>query len=93
MNPKHLGSSFDDFLKEDNLLDTAEIVAIQRVLAFQLDQMMQSAQISKATLAERMRVSPATLKRLLNPNGGAVTLQTIERAALALGKQLRIELV
>ncbi|MEX2172687.1 MAG: helix-turn-helix transcriptional regulator [Pirellulales bacterium] len=91
MKNRHLGSDFDDFLSEHGLLADAEAVAIKRVLAFQLAKLMEKEQISKAELARRMKTSRSALNRLLDPRNASVTLQTLERAAQALGKRLRVE--
>jgi DNA-binding Xre family transcriptional regulator len=88
---RHLGSSFDDFLSADGLLADAEAVAIKRVLAYQLAALMKDQRITKSELARRMRTSRSALDRLLDPQNASVTLQTLERAAQALGKRLRIE--
>ncbi len=93
MNKKYIGSSFDDFLEEEGLLAEVETVALKRVVAFQISQLMQSRSISKTAMAKRMKTSRAALERLLDPENGSVTLQTLERAALALGKRLQIDLV
>ena len=88
---KHLGSRFDDFLDEEGLLAEAEAVAIKRVIAFQLQEMMQQ-RLSKTQLAKRMNTSRSSLQRLLDPDNPSATLLTLERAARALGKRIRIEL-
>lgn len=93
MNKKYLGSAFDDFLKEEGWLAEAEAVAIKRVIAFQAAQLMETSRISKTTMAKRMQTSRSAIEWLLDPNNESVTLQTLERAALALGKRLQIELV
>jgi antitoxin HicB len=87
----HIGNSFDDFLSEEGLLADAEAVAIKRVLAYQLAAMMKKQRISKSEMARRMRTSRSALDRLLDPRNASVTLQTLERAAQALGKRLRVE--
>ncbi len=88
---RHLGADFDDFLQEEGLLADVEAVAIKRVIAFQIRKFMDEEGISKSEMARRMRTSRASLGRLLDPENNAVTLQTLERAAEALGKRLRIE--
>jgi antitoxin HicB len=90
---KHAGSNFDDFLLEEGLLADAEAVALKRVIAHQLSQAMTNQKLSKVELARRMNTSRAALDRLLDPNEKGVTLQTLERAAVALGKRLEIRLV
>jgi antitoxin HicB len=92
MNNEHLGSNFDDFLEEEGLRAETEAAAIKRVIAFQIEQEMKQANLSKTEMAEKMRTSRTALDRLLDPSNVSVTLQTLERAALALGKSLKIEL-
>ena len=93
MNKKYLGSNFDDFLKDEGLLVEAEAVALKRIIAFQIAQLMESSSISKTAMAKRMQTSRSAIERLLDPTNESVTLQTLERAAMALGKRLQIELV
>jgi DNA-binding Xre family transcriptional regulator len=92
MNNKHIGSSFDDFLEEEGILAKTEAVAIKRVIAFQVEQMMMEQKLSKTEMSRRMKTSRAALDRLLDPANQAVTLQTLDRAARALGKRLQISL-
>jgi len=89
-NP-HLGSDFDDFLAQEGMLADVESVAIKRVVAFQIAQMIEQQNISKSEMARRMNTSRSSLDRLLDPENDSVTLQTLERAAQALGKRLRVE--
>ena len=93
MKAKHLGSNLDDFLEEEGLLVEAEVVAVKRVLAFQLAQLMAKQQVSKSEMARRMNTSRTAVERLLNPESEAATLTTLEKAASALGKRLHVELV
>ena len=93
MNEEHLGSSLDDFLEEEGLLAEAEAVAVKRVLAFQLAQLMAAQRVSKAEMARRVNTSRAAVNRLLDPDSEAATLTTLEKAATALGRRLRVELV
>jgi antitoxin HicB len=92
MNNKHIGSDFDDFLRDEGLLDDAEAVAAKRVIAFQIAREMEREQISQSELARRMKTSRSAVERLLDPTNPSVTLQTLERAASAVGKRLRIQL-
>jgi len=92
MEEKHLGSNFDDFLAEEGLLEQAETVAVKRVLAFQVEQLMKEQNLSKTEMSRRMKTSRASLERLLDPANQSVTLQTLDRAARALGKHLQISL-
>lgn len=87
-----IGSSFDDFLAEDGLLEEANAVAIKRVIAWQLAEAMKASGITKKALAERMHTSRSHLDRLLDEHDTGLTLETLSRAAHALGRGVRIEL-
>lgn len=91
MNKKHVGSKFDDFLREEQLLDAIETTAVKRVIAFQIEREMKRRKLTKSEMASRMKTSRAALERLLDPANTSVTLATLERAASALGKKLRVE--
>lgn len=93
MNKKHIGSNFDDFLQEEGLLTDAEAVAVKRVIAFQVARLMEEQNITKSEMSRRMKTSRASLERLLDPSNESVTLQTLDRAARALGRRLQIGLV
>ncbi len=86
------GSSFDGFLEEEGLRAETEAAAIKRVIAYQIEMEMKKAKLSKSELAEKMCTSRSALDRLLDPGNVSITLQTLERVALALGKNLKIEL-
>ena len=88
-----IGPSFDDFLKEEGIYEEVTARAIKRVIARQLDTLMQDEGLSKTELARRMKTSRAQLDRLLDPENESVTLGTLTRAAQAVGRQLRMELV
>jgi len=88
----HLGSSFDDFLAEEALLEEATAVAIKRVVAWQIEQEMKTQKLTKTALANKMHTSRAALNRLLDETDTSLTLTTLTSAANALGKSLRIEL-
>jgi antitoxin HicB len=92
MDKRHIGGDFDDFLRDDGLLDDAEAVAAKRLIAFQIAQEMERCHISKAELARRMHTSRPAVDRLLDSSNPSVTLSTLERAAGALGKRLKVEL-
>ena len=91
-NP-HIGSSLDDFLKEEGIFEETRAIAIKDALAWQVQQAMDAGKISKIEMARRMRTSRAALDRLLDPGNASVTLQTLSRAARAIGRDLRIEIV
>ncbi|HEY0555684.1 MAG TPA: XRE family transcriptional regulator [Thermoanaerobaculia bacterium] len=92
MKKEHFGSEFDDFLREENLLEISEATAAKRVIAFQIAQEMERRSLSKSEMASRMKTSRPALDRLLDPANPSVTLSTLERAASAVGKKLKIEL-
>jgi antitoxin HicB len=88
-----IGASFDDFLAEQGILQECEEQTIKQILADQIKAAMQNERLSKAAMAERMRTSRRALDRLLDPTNTSVTLHTLQRAALAVGRQIRLELV
>jgi antitoxin HicB len=85
---KNIGSKFDDFLKEENLFDEAEAVAIKRVLAYQVQEELRKKHITKFALAKRMHTSRSSLDRLLDPANTSVTLKTLVKIAHVLGKKI-----
>ena len=93
MRKKNIGSSFDSWLREDGTYEQVTATAIKRVLARQVEAAMKERQLSKAEMARRMHTSRAALDRLLDPEYGAVTLATLHKAATAVGRELRLELV
>jgi hypothetical protein len=92
MNRKHIGSKFDDFLKEEDLLEQVQAAAIKRVIAYQIAEEMKRNKLTKTEMANRMKTSRAALERLLDPDNTSITLITLERAASVLGKKLKVEL-
>lgn len=88
-----IGSSFDQYLKDEGTYEEVTAHAIKRVLARQLSSLMQTQGLTKSELARRMRTSRAQLDRLLDPDNESVTLGTLTRAAQAVGRQLHMELV
>lgn len=82
----HRGCSFDDFLEQEGLRSGAEAVAIKRAIAYQIQMEMKKVKMTMSELTKRMRISQSSLDRLLDPSNVLVTLQTLERAARALGK-------
>ena len=88
-----VGSAFVDFLKEDGIYESTQAVAIKRVLAWQIGQAMEKKQLTKAEMARRMDTSRSQLDRLLDPDSNSVTLETLTRAARAVGRQVKVELV
>ena len=86
----HLGSSFDSFLEEEGIAERTDTIAIKRVLAWQIGQAMRQPRITKAELARRVHTSRPSVDRLLDPDSASVTLETMNRAANAVGKRLRV---
>lgn len=90
---KHIGSSFDDFLAEEGLLEEANAAAAKRVIAWQIAEAMKLAGITKTEMADRMHTSRAALNRVLDENDTGLTLDTLSKAAAALGRKVKVELV
>jgi predicted XRE-type DNA-binding protein len=90
-NP-HLGSSLDDFLKEEGTFEELQVQAIKEVVAWQLEEAMKKRQVSKARLAKLLRTSRTQVNRLLDPECD-ITLSSLQRAAALVGRQVRLELI
>jgi antitoxin HicB len=88
----NVGLSLEDFLEEDGNLDAATAIAVKRVFSWQLQQAMTKRKLTKTVVAARMKTTRAQLDRVLNPDDGNVTLETLHRAATAVGRKLRLEL-
>jgi hypothetical protein len=88
---KHIGSSLDDFLKEEGILEETRAIALKDPVAWQVQQAMEKEKITKLEMAQRMHTSRAASDRILAPGNASVTLQTLTRAACAIGRDLRIE--
>lgn len=88
-----VGSSFDAYLKAQGRYEETQAVAIKRVLAWQIEEAMKKEAVSKTEMARRMNTSRSQLDRLLDPENDAVSLETLARAAHALGRNLKMELV
>jgi uncharacterized protein YaaW (UPF0174 family) len=89
----HIGSSLNDFLKDEGILEESLATALKEALAWQVQNAMKRKKINKVEMARRMNTSRAALDRLLDPSYSSVTLQTLCKAARAVGRDLRIELV
>ncbi len=92
LNEAAIGSSFDDFLKDEGIYEDVQAIAIKRVIAWQIAEEMEKQDISKVEMALRMKTSRSQLDRLLDPNNDQVKLATLGRAAQAVGRELRLEL-
>lgn len=93
MKIKNVGSSVDSWLREEGIYEEVSATAIKRVLARQVETAMKEKRFTKAEMARRMGTSRAALDRLLNPEYEAVTLNTLRKAATAVGRELRVELI
>lgn len=92
MKERNIGSDFDDFLKEEGIFEQSQETAIKRVLAYQIQQAMHKNNLSKSAMARRMHTSRCALDRLLDPYNESITLETMKKAAFAVGRTLKIEL-
>ena len=90
MKNKHIGSSFENFLKEEGIHDEATSHAIKRLIAWRLAEAMKAKNISKTEMARRLKTSRTQIARLLDPENDSVQLDTIQKAAAVVGKRLTI---
>lgn len=88
-----LGSTFESWLDEHGMRGDVTAAAIKAVIAHQLSEEMKAHRVTKTAMAERMQTSRAQLDRLLDPENAGVTLETLQRAARVLGRQIKLELV
>ena len=92
MTNRYLGSNFDAFLLEENILAETEIKAVKRVIAYQIKAAMESKKLSKIQMASLMHTSRASLDRLLDPDNNGVTLSTLEKAIGVMGGKLHVSI-
>jgi len=92
MSKRHIGTSFEEFLKEEGTFEETTTQAVKRVLAWQVSEAMKKNGISKIEMAKRMQTSRSQLDRFLDPNNDKVLLETVQRAASAIGKRVSISL-
>jgi len=90
-NPR-TGSRFDDFLKEEGFFEEVQAKALKRALAEQLEEGMQAAKLTKLDMAKKMATSRSQLDRVLDPSNVSVQLDTLIKAARALGKEIEIKI-
>jgi predicted transcriptional regulator len=91
-NP-HIGSSFESWLDEAGIREEVTAAAIKAVIAHQLAREMKKQGITKPRMAELMKTSRAQIDRLLDPTNGSATIETLQRAAKIVGRELRLQLV
>jgi predicted XRE-type DNA-binding protein len=92
MSKKHMGSSIDDFLKEEGIFEQAQAQAIKEVVAWQLAAAMKKKKISKARMASLLKTSRTQVDRILDPKND-ITLSSLQRAAAMVGRRVTIQLV
>lgn len=90
---RHRGSGIDDFLDAEGVLEEFQARAVKEVIAWQLGEAMKARKLSKRKLAELMRTSRTQVDRVLDPNDGNVTIETLQRAAAVVGRKVQVELV
>jgi predicted transcriptional regulator len=91
-NP-HIGSSFDSWLDEERIRGEVTAAAIKSVISRQLAAEMKKKRITKKRMAELMKTSRAQVDRLLDPDNGGATIESLQRAARIVGRELRMQLV
>jgi hypothetical protein len=89
----HWGSSLDDFLKEEGVYEEFRAIAEKEIIAWQLQRAMKKKRITKKRMAELMQTSRTQVDKLLNPNDGNVTIETLHRAASVVGKRFQFKLI
>lgn len=90
MSNQHIGTDFDEFLREEGIFEEVEAAAIKKVLACMIEQAMAETHITKSEMARRMGTSRTQLDRLLDPANPSITLFTVAKAAKAIGKKISI---
>lgn len=92
-NQLHRGSDFGVFLEEEGIRLDVEILALKRVVALELQQILEKEHITKTQLALRMKTSRASLDRMLDPANPSLTVATLGKAAAALGRKVELRFV
>lgn len=90
---RHRGSGIDDFLKEEGVLEEFQARAVKEVIAWQLGEAMKERKLSKRKLAALMHTSRTQVDRVLDPDNGNVTIETLQRAAAVVGRKVQVELI
>lgn len=89
----HRGSTLDGFLEQEGTLGEFQAQAIKEVIAWQLAEAMKDRKLTKTRLAELMHTSRSQVNRMLDPNDGNVTIETLQRAAALVGRRVQVALV
>jgi antitoxin HicB len=90
---RHRGSTLDSFLEEEGVLAEVQAKAIKEVIAWQLIEAMRQRGLSKSGLARLMHTSRTQVDRVLDPENGNVTIETLQRAAMVVGRRVELQLV
>lgn len=93
MRKKNIGGTFDSWLCEEGIYEEVTAKSLKRVIARQIASAMSQSGLTKSEMAKRMNTSRASLNRLLDPDNGAITLSTLQKAASVLGRRIRLELI
>ncbi len=92
-NNPHIGSDFDDFLREEGIYEEVEAGALKKVIAAALSKQMKRRRISVSKLAHELGTSRAAIGRILDRDNTSITLNTISRTASALGCRVKLEII
>jgi DNA-binding Xre family transcriptional regulator len=93
MKNNFVGSTFDDFLEEEEIKEEVANGAIKKIIALQMQETLKKEKLTKTELAQRLETSRAAVDRLLDPYNDSITLLTLKRAASIMGKKIKLELV
>ena len=91
-NP-HIGSNFDDFLEDEGIRAEVETLALKKLVSLQLQEILESEDVSKSELATRMKTSRTSVNRMLDPVNPSLTVASIGKVAAALGRKLEFKFV
>ena len=93
MNNKAIGGTFESFLEEEDIKQEVESIAVKKIIAIQIQEILKETRMTKTELADKLETSRAAVNRLLDPYNDSITLHTLKRAASLLGRNLKMELV
>ncbi len=88
-----IGSTFEGFLKDEGTYERTSTLALKHTLAWQLENAMAKESLTKNEMAKRMHTSRSQLDRILDPDNDKIQLDTVFKAARALGREVRLDLV
>jgi DNA-binding Xre family transcriptional regulator len=93
MNNNAIGGTFESFLDEEDIRQEVESIAVKKIIAVQIQEILKETHMTKTELADKLETSRAAVNRLLDPYNESITLHTLKRAASLLGRNLKVELV